>query len=46
MPRRRENQWETSAITGPNVAELPRNPIRRPYAATNVPGPGAMLAAA
>ena len=35
MPRRRSNQCEMSASSGPKVAELPRKPISRPCASAN-----------
>ena len=35
-PRRRSNQCEMSASSGPNVAELPRKPISRPCASAYV----------
>ena len=34
MPRRRTNQCDMSAISGPKVAELPK-PISRPWASAN-----------
>ena len=36
MPRRRVNQSEVSAISGANIAALPRSPINTPCASENV----------
>jgi len=37
MPRLRVNQCETSAISGPNVAELPSMPDQQPLHGSELP---------